>query len=81
MRGGADNDEVLTTYSGVVPAERMALIIPGATGDFTATYEITDDLELRTATFVGTFYPGADALTYVVSFNSYDIDATISLPE
>ena len=41
VRGGPDNKEVLTTYSGTVPGDAVAHLIPGATGDFDATYGIT----------------------------------------
>ena len=49
MRGGQDNKEVLTTYTGKVPEAAAAHLIPGATGEFDATYGITSDGELRTA--------------------------------
>ena len=62
MRGGADNDEILTTYSGTVPGEAMESVIPSSAGDsFDVEWQITDDGELRKATLTGVFYPQTDA--------------------
>ena len=49
VRGGADNSEILTTYTGTVPGEVVDKVIPGASGDFDVTAQITDDDELREA--------------------------------
>ena len=43
IRGGTDNKEVLSTYTGTVPASAVSSIIPGATGDFSATYAVTSE--------------------------------------
>ena len=47
IRGGADNDEILTTYTGSVPGDVVDRVIPGASGDFELTAQVTDDDELR----------------------------------
>ena len=57
MRGGEDNKEVLTEYTGTVAGDAVKNIIPSAAGDFDATYTITDDGELREAELTGVFYP------------------------
>ena len=57
VRGGEDNREVLTEYTGSVPGDVVDGIIPGASGDFDATYTVTDGGELRTARLTGVFYP------------------------
>ena len=49
VRGGEDNSEVLTEYTGTVSGDVVKNIIPTASGDFDATYTITDDGELREA--------------------------------
>ena len=41
MRGGEDNKEVLTEYTGTVPGSAVANVIPSADGDFDVTYSIT----------------------------------------
>ncbi len=62
MRGGEDNDEILTTYTGTVPGEAMESVIPSSAGDsFDVEWQITDDGELRKATLTGVFYPQTDA--------------------
>ena len=45
IRGGVDNNEILTTYSGSVAGEVVDRVIPGASGDFDLTAQITDDDE------------------------------------
>ncbi len=81
VRGGADNSEVLTTYSGTVPGEEMEAIIPSSSGDsFDVEWQITDDGELRTATLTGVFYPRAEAMTYTVEFTDYGSEQEITAP-
>ena len=57
MRGGTDNSEILTEYSGEVDGAAVKNILPGASGSFDATYTVTDDGELRSAVLTGVFYP------------------------
>lgn len=80
-RGGEDNKEVLTTYTGTVPGEAMKDVIPSSSGDsFDATYLITDNGELRQATFTGVFYPQSPEMTYQVDFSDYGAEHDISAP-
>ncbi len=58
---------MLTTYTGTVPGDAAAHLIPGATGDFDATYGITSDGELRQAELTGVFYAGKPAMTYTLT--------------
>lgn len=81
VRGGADNTEVLTEYSGVVPGEAVASLIPSASGDFDVTYEITEDAELRRAVITGAFYQGADELTYTLTLDDYGLEQEITAPK
>ena len=80
VRGGADNKEVLTEYTGTVDGDAMQNVIPTAAGDFDATYTITDDGELRSASFTGVFYPDSDPMTYTVTFEDYGTEKDITAP-
>ncbi len=80
VRGGADNAEILTEYSGTVTDEVMTNLIPTAQGDFEVTYTITEDGELRTATLDGVFYGDAEPTTYVVSVDDYGTEQEIVAP-
>jgi lipoprotein LprG len=79
-RGGKDNKEVLTTYTGTVPASAVSHLIPGASGDFDATYALTDDGELREASLTGEFYTGKPALTYTLELEDYGTTKTVTAP-
>lgn len=81
VRGGADNDEVLTEYSGTVPGAAMKKVIPSSSGDtFEATYSITDKGELRNLVLTGVFYPDTEPMTYTVDFTDYGTKKTITAP-
>lgn len=80
VRGGANNDEILTTFSGTVPGDDVAKVIPGASGDFDLTAQVTDDDELREMALTGVFYQGADANTYTVGFEDYGTTKDLQAP-
>jgi lipoprotein LprG len=80
VRGGTDNKEILTEYTGTVPGDTVKNIIPTASGDFEATYTITDDDELRSARLTGVFYPDSESMTYTVTFDDYGTDKDITAP-
>jgi lipoprotein LprG len=80
VRGGTDNKEVLTTYTGSVSASAVSHLIPGASGDFSATYGITGDGELRQASLTGIFYPGKPAMTYSLLLTDYGTSKDITAP-
>ena len=80
VRGGQDNKEVLTTYTGKVPEAAAAHLIPGATGEFDATYGITSDGELRTAELTGVFYSGKPPMTYSMTVDDYGTSKDITAP-
>ncbi|WP_051217733.1 LppX_LprAFG lipoprotein [Nocardioides insulae] len=80
VRGGADNTEVLTTYSGTVPADAIATVFPSTSGEVEATYTITEDGELRTAELTGDFYGSDAAITYTVTLDDYGLEQEISAP-
>ena len=50
---------MLTEYTGTVPDTAVKNVIPSASGDFDATYTVTEDGELREVVLTGAFY-GAD---------------------
>ena len=58
----------------------FANIIPTASGDFDATYTITDDGELREATLTGVFYEDSESMTYTVTFDDYGTEKDITAP-
>jgi lipoprotein LprG len=80
VRGGTDNKEVLNTYTGTVPASAVSHLIPGATGDFHATYGVTDDNQLRQASLTGVFYSGKPASTYSLLLTDYGTSKDITAP-
>ena len=80
VRGGENNDEVLTEYTGTVASTEMANIIPTAEGSFDVTYTITEDNELRAMTMTGVFYPDSESMTYSVEFSDYGIEKDIVAP-
>ncbi len=80
VRGGEDNKEVLTEYTGTVSSDTVKNVIPTASGDFEATYTITDDGELRSAELTGVFYPDSESMTYTVTFEDYGTDKDITAP-
>ena len=81
VRGGDNNEEVLTEYTGTVPASFVETVIPSASGDdFDATYTITADGELREAKLTGDFYPDAGENTYTLDFTDYGTEKDITAP-
>jgi lipoprotein LprG len=80
VRGGESNDEVLTEYTGTVGADVVKNVIPTATGDFDATYTVTDDGELRSARLTGVFYDDSDPMSYTLTFEDYGTEKDITAP-
>jgi len=81
VRGGADNKEILTEYTGTISSDAVAALVPTAEGDFDFTYTISDDDELREAVLKGAFY-GEDAgdLTYTLTLDDYGTEKEITAP-
>jgi lipoprotein LprG len=81
VRGGADNTEVLTTYTGTVPGAAMKKVIPSASGeDFDAEYLVSQEGELRQAVLTGVFYPDSAEMTYTVDLAEYGTTRDIVAP-
>ena len=81
VRGGEDNREVLTEYTGgTVPGDVVDGVIPSASGDFEAAYTVTDGGELRTTRLTGVFYPDTEPMTYTIDFADYGSSPDITAP-
>ncbi|MBA3781633.1 MAG: LppX_LprAFG lipoprotein [Nocardioides sp.] len=81
VRGGDNNSEILTTYTGTIPGAAMKKVIPSSSGgSFDASYLISDDGELREAELTGVFYPDSDEMTYTVTFDDYGTEKAITAP-
>lgn len=81
VRGGSDNKEILTEYTGTVPSDAVAALIPDAAGDFDFTYTISDDDELRQAVLTGAFYgEKAGDVTYTLTLDDYGTEKQITAP-
>ncbi len=73
---------VVSSFTGTVPGEAVASIIPSADAaeTFDASFTLTDDDELTKAVLTGPFYPEADDVTYTVTFTDYGPAADITKP-
>ena len=81
VRGGADNDEILSTYTGTLPDTAVQKILAGATGDFDVTYIINDSDELTEATIKGHFSgEGEAAYSYTIDVTEYGVEKEIAKP-
>jgi lipoprotein LprG len=75
-------EDVLSAYTGTVPGETVARIIPSASAesDFDARFTVDGEDRLREAVLTGPFYPQTDDVTYTIAFDEYDTEADITLP-
>jgi lipoprotein LprG len=80
VRGGDDNREIFTDYTGTIPSEAVESLIPTAEGDFDAVLTVSDEGELRRAELTGVFYEDADALTYTLTLDDYGTEVEIIAP-
>jgi lipoprotein LprG len=73
---------VVSSFTGTVPGETVASIIPSADAgeDFDASFTVNDDDQLTKAVLTGPFYPKADDVTYTVAFTDYGPAASITKP-
>jgi lipoprotein LprG len=81
VRGGEDNKEVFTEYTGTIASDAVEALVPTAEGDFDFTYTISDDDELREAVLKGAFY-GEDEgeVTYTLNLDDYGTEKEITAP-
>lgn len=77
-----DGEEVLSAYTGVVPGEAVASVIPSADpqGSFDATFTVSDDDRLTRVVLTGPFYPDAPDATYTIDLDDYGTEQDISAP-
>lgn len=77
-----DGEDVLTSYTGTVPGDVVAGIIPSASAesDFEARFTLDATEQVREATLTGPFYPNTDDVTYTIGFTEYDTSAEITAP-
>ena len=80
VRGGDDNSEVLTEYTGTLAGSVVENIIPSAEGDFDVTYTLAENGELREARVTGVFYPDSAEMTYTVGITDYGTKKDITEP-
>lgn len=81
VRGGEDNKEVLTEYTGTLDGDRVQVLIPSAHGDtFDVSYQVDSEGRLVRMEITGEFYEGSDDTAYQVEFDAYDVDKDISEP-
>jgi lipoprotein LprG len=80
VRGGEGNRDVLTEYTGTVPGDVVANVIPSAEGEFEVTYTVTEEDELRGAVLTGVFYPDSEEMTYTLGFDDYGLEQEITAP-
>jgi lipoprotein LprG len=80
-RCSADNTEEASVYTGTLPGEAMAGLIPGSEGSFDVVYKVDDDGELCSAELEGAFY-GEDngKLTYLLTLDDYGTEKEITAP-
>ncbi|HWI43486.1 MAG TPA: LppX_LprAFG lipoprotein [Nocardioides sp.] len=80
-RGGADNKQVLTTFSGTAPGDAVREVLPCAEDDsYAVTYRVDKDGKLDSLDMTGTFFPKSEAVTYAIKVTAYDVDKDISAP-
>lgn len=81
VRGGEDNSEVLTTYTGTVAGDVMKRVIPSSSDDtFDVVHRVTADGQLRQTELTGVFYADSDEMTYTLKVTEYGLDRTITTP-
>ncbi len=74
--------QVLTTYTGTLPGEVVAGIIPTASsqGEFDVTFTLDDSDRATEIVMTGAFYPDAADVTYTVDLTDYGITPEITAP-
>jgi len=74
--------QVITTYSGTLPGDLVAPIIPSA--DASGTYQVVvgidEDGRVATLKVTGDFFSGSGDVTYDLVFTDYDEAVTVTAP-
>ena len=81
VRGGEDNNEVLTEYTGTVPGDVVAERHPDRRRA-TSTRRTRSPTTASCArpTLTGVFYPDTEPMTYTVDFDDYGTEKDITAP-
>jgi lipoprotein LprG len=80
-RCSATNSDEASVYTGTLPGEAMAGLIPGSEGSFDVVYKVNDDGELCSAELKGAFYgEGNGKLTYLLTLDDYGTEKEITAP-
>jgi lipoprotein LprG len=77
-----DGEQVLTSYSGMLPGAAVADVIPSAKSDadFAATFRIDDEGFLTTAEVSGPFYGDQGEVDYTITLSDYGSTEEITRP-
>ncbi len=77
-----DGEVVLSKFTGTVPGDVVASIIPSASPDedFEASFTLNDSDQVDQVVLTGPFYPDADEVTYTVDFDQYGVEKDITAP-
>ena len=78
-RTGANNDVIVSTYTGTLSSDDLSKVLPVKTGSFQVTYQIGSDGKLVGATVTGPFYTGTTS-TYTITLDQYGTAPTITAP-
>lgn len=63
-------EEVLTSIEGTLPSEAVNAVFPSAgSADFSVTYTLTDNNDVRSALITGPFYEGSPNVTYTIDLD------------
>ena len=81
-RGGTDNKDILTTFSGTAPGDAIREILPCAEADsFPVNYKVDKDGKLVSVDMTGAFFPDSEEVTYTIGISAYDVTRDISAPQ
>ncbi len=77
-----DGEEVLTEYTGTLPGDTVAEVIPSAdeTADFAVTFHLDDGDRLVSADLSGPFYGDAGDVDYTLELSDYGVEQDITRP-
>jgi lipoprotein LprG len=77
-----DGERVLTSYTGTIPGDAVASVIPSAdkSADFAATFRIDQDGRLDSTEVGGPFYGAKGDVGYTVKLSDYGTEKDITKP-
>ncbi len=77
-----DGKNVLSTYTGTIPGDKVKPIIPSAdaSGDYDLVIGISGNGRIATLKVTGDFFSGEGDVTYDLAFDDYGKNVTISAP-